>query len=98
MCVLQSIYVCIHVHVLWCAVASITYHSTDIVMPPIVRKRGCPEGHEVTVIGLPAKKQKKSTTQTCKPKLQPFIKLHTSLKEKGKLICVYVHTCMYSGE
>ncbi len=27
-----------------------------ITMPPIMRKRGRPKGHEVTVIGLPAKK------------------------------------------
>lgn len=59
-------------------------------MPPTVQKRGRPKGHEVTVIGLPAKKQKKSTTETSKPRLQPFIKLHTSVKEKGMLI----HSCM----
>ena len=28
-------------------------------MPPIVRKRGRPKRHEVTVIGLPAKKHNK---------------------------------------
>ena len=52
-------------------------YFTDIVMPPITKKRGRPKGHEVTVIGLPAKKTKAAT------KLQPFIKLHTSIKEKG---------------
>ena len=67
-------------------------------MPPTVQKRGRPKGHEVTVIGLPAKKQKKSTTESSKPKLQPFIKLHTSVKEKGIIyvdlfLCVHVHAC-----
>ena len=58
-------------------------------MPPIVRKRGRPKGHEVTVIGLPAKKHNKggggsnSDSAASKEKLMPFIKLHTSLKEKG---------------
>lgn len=52
-------------------------------MPPSIRKRGHPKGHEVTVISLPAKKQKKSTTGSCKLRLQPFIKLHMSIKEKG---------------
>lgn len=60
-------------------------------MPPTVKKRGRPKGHEVTVIGLPAKKQKKSTTESNKPKLQPFIKLHTSVKEKG----ISIHSCVY---
>ena len=45
-------------------------------MPPILRKRGRPKGHELTVIGLPAKKKAKSG------KVQPFIKLHISLKKK----------------
>ena len=55
---------------------SISY-ATDIVMPPTIKKRGHPKGYEVTVIGLPAKKTKTAT------KLQPFIKLHTTIKEKG---------------
>ena len=56
-------------------------------MPPILRKQGRPKDHEVTVIGLPAKKTKKSvscaqsTDRRRKP--LPFIKLHTSLKEEG---------------
>ena len=50
-------------------------------MPPILHKRGRPKGHEVTVIGLPTKKAKKSvsgaqsTDRRRKP--LPFIKLHT---------------------
>ena len=52
-----------------------------IVVPPMLKKRGRPKGHELTVIGLPAKKQKSASEG--KPKLQPFVKLHTSVKEKG---------------
>ena len=60
-------------------------------MPPIVRERGHPKGHEVMVIRLPAKKHNKgggcsSDSAASKEKLVPF-KLHTSLKEKG-LFCL----------
>ena len=48
-------------------------------MPPIIRKRGRPKGHEVTVIGLPAKKGKRNAAESG-TRLQPFIKLHTSIK------------------
>ena len=51
-------------------------YSTDIDAS-ITKKRGRLKGHKITVIGLPAKKTKTAT------KLQPFIKLHTSIKEKG---------------
>lgn len=53
-----------------------------ISIPPIIRKRGRPKGHEVTAIGLPKKKMKASD-KAGKDKLQPFIRLHTSVKEKG---------------
>jgi len=33
-------------------------YFVEISMPPVTRKRRCPKGHEVTVIGLPAKKIK----------------------------------------
>ena len=79
---------CTYVHacVMW-----LISHFVDITMPPIIRKRGRPKGHEVTVIGLPAKKLNKgggggsssSDSAASKEKLVPFIKLHTSLKEKG---------------
>ncbi len=53
-------------------------------MPPIMRKRGRPKGHEVTVIGLPAKKSKtKQASTDHKEKVIPFIKLHTSVRERG---------------
>ena len=55
-------------------------------MPSVIQKRGRPKGHEVTVIGLPAKKLKKSTSETSKPRLQTFNKLHTSIKEKGSVM------------
>ena len=38
------------------------------------------KGHELTVIGLPSKKKKSLKT------LQPFTKLHTSVKEKGRYL------------
>ena len=33
-------------------------------MSPVLRKRGCPKSHEITVIGLPAKKCKHAGTCT----------------------------------
>ena len=50
-----------------------------ISMPPILKKRGRPKGHELTVIGLPAKKLKRGV----KEKVKPFVKLHSTIKEKG---------------
>ena len=57
--------------------------ALGISVPPILKKRGRPKGHELTVIGLPAKKRKKASDVHTKPKLQPFLRLHTSIKEKG---------------
>ena len=51
-------------------------------MPPKVKKRGCPKGHQLTTIGLPAKKQRTEGTNSMK-KPCSFQKLHTSFKEKG---------------
>ena len=54
-----------------------------------MRKRGRPKGHEITVVGLPLKKS------AC-PKLVPFLKLHTSTKEKGKInTCTYYKTQVF---
>ena len=54
-----------------------------------MRKRGRPKGVEVTaIIGLPAKKMKKGAVKNVskKPKVAPFIKLHSSVKERGKSV------------
>ena len=53
--------------------------SVDITVPPILKRRGRPKGHELTVIGLLTKKKKGSVA---KHKLQPFLKLHTSKRER----------------
>lgn len=60
------------------------YNYTEITIPPIIKKRGRPKGQDLTVIGLPRKKSKSNTDD--KPKLQPFIKLHTSVKERGEYL------------
>lgn len=54
-------------------------------MPPILKKRGRPKGHELTSIGLPAKRTRKGQKDT-KPKVVPFVKIHTSVKEKGNKV------------
>lgn len=55
----------------------------EITLPPAIKKRGRPKGHDSTIIGLPRKKKAKANTET-KSRLQPFIKLHTSVKETGE--------------
>ena len=56
-------------------------------MPPVMRKRGRPKGHEVTVIGLPAKRPRgKQKHSDQKERVVPFIKLHSSVKERGSYI------------
>ena len=32
-------------------------NRVDVNIPPVVRKRGRPKGHEITVVGLPKKKE-----------------------------------------
>ncbi len=39
----------------------ILYFYSEIKMPPIIRKRGRPKGHNLTVIGIPKKKKSKTT-------------------------------------
>ena len=60
--------------------------NVDISMPPMMRKRGRPKGAEVTVIVLPSKKSKKGAAKNLpkKPRVVPFLKLHSSVKERGK--------------
>ena len=51
--------------------------GTGIKVPPRIKKRGRPKGHELTTIGLPAKKATSG-------KICAFTRLHTSDKEKRK--------------
>lgn len=61
---------------------------SGITMPPTIKKRGRPKGHQLTVIGLPAKKRKGFEN-----KLVAFTRLHTSTKQKSEeyRMHVYVH-------
>ena len=72
----------LHVHdstcTITCTCIIVFIHiGTGIKVPPRIKKRGRPKGHELTTIGLPAKKAKIG-------KLCAFTKLHTSDKEKRK--------------
>ena len=51
-----------------------------IKVAPIVKRRGRPRGHELTSIGLPAKKAKKDVDK----KPCSFSRLNVSAKEEGK--------------
>ena len=57
------------------------FASTGIKVAPVLKKRGRPRGHDLTTIGLPAKKAKKAST-----KPSTFSRLHTSKKEEGSVI------------
>ena len=49
-------------------------------LPPVIKKRGRPKGHMLTVSGLPAKRSRKAA-KTAKP--TAFRLMHSSDKEKG---------------
>ncbi len=56
--------------------------ASCIRAPPVMKRKGRPKGHELTTIGLPAKKAKKLTTgKPC-----TFSKMHCSRKEQGTLV------------
>jgi len=65
-----------------CVVQLFIYSSflKDIKVPSGIKKRECPRGRELTVVGLPEKKNR-SVEGPC-----PFIQLHTSDKEKGECL------------
>ncbi len=55
-----------------------------------MKKRGRPKDHELTTIGLRAKKARKDSGEPC-----TFSHLHTSEKVKG--VCVCIRTIWMSG-
>ena len=55
---------------------------TGLTLPPVIKRRGRPKGHTLTVVGLVPKKKRKKYS---KAKPTCFSKMHHSLKEKGKL-------------
>ena len=65
-------------------------HVLGISVPPTctLKKRGRPKGHELTVIGLAVKKQRKASQLSTKLNLQPLLKLHSSVKERFVNHCV----------
>ena len=65
----------------YCTVSSFIGYTSyiDTVMPTVIRKRGQPKGSTITVIGLLRKKKLASN----KGRLQPFLKLHSFVKQKG---------------
>lgn len=71
------------------------YIHVDVSMPPIIRKRGRPKGAEVTVIGLPCKKVCRGAAKQLakKPRVVPFLKLHSSVKEKGENKRRHLYRC-----
>ena len=72
---------------------------TGIKAPTVVKRRGQPRGHELTTIGVPAKKAE-SLKKPCS-----FSKLHVSKKEEGtcylqcehaaQFLHMHVHTHTY---
>ena len=77
-CWLFIIIIHVHVHV---------YLRIGLKVPPAMKKRGRTKGHELTTIGLPAKKSPKDSGGPC-----AFSHMHTSEKVKGRFVCVAMHT------
>ena len=61
------------------------YYS-GIKVGPVVKRRGRPRGHDLTTIGLPAKKAKNEVGK----KPCSFRRLHTSMKEEGMFALLVV--------
>ena len=78
-CWLFIIIIHVYVHV---------YLRIGLKVPPAMKKRGRPKGHELTTIGLPAKKSRKDTGGPC-----AFSRMDTSEKVKGSWVCVCVSVC-----
>ena len=67
-------------------------------MPPVMRKRGHPKGYKVTVIGLPAKRlRSKQKHSDQKERVVPFIKLHSSVKERGSYTAFRFYSVEFRG-
>ena len=64
-----------------CCIPTCISSLLGIKVVPIVKRRGRPRGHDLTAIGLPAKKAKKKADK----KPCTFSRLHTSRKEEGTL-------------
>ena len=62
--------------------ACVVYIS-GVKLPLAIKVKGRPKGHNLTTIGLPAKRSKNSS------KPQPFILMHTSVKEEGSYYALY---------
>ena len=70
---------------------SIEDHSTygmcclyfSVKLPLAIKVKGRRKGHNLTTIGLPAKRSKNSS------KPQPFILMHTYVKEEGSYYALY---------
>ena len=65
--------------------------NAGLNLPPPVKQRGRPKGHDLTVVGLPAKRARKGKTN----KPCSFSKLHVSEKERGRYnVYLHVHCIM----
>ena len=56
-------------------------NSVGLKVPPPVKKRGRPRGSDLTIIGLPAKRNRRDNLHSRKP--VSFSQLHITDKKKG---------------